>query len=148
MGKNFISLKEGDKLYCISMIDSDIQEIKNHCMQEKTVTGIIRTADMSRIMIRLQGGDAIYTNTDSSYHVRNTKPEDEINLSFDIYSTSKETCVEEAQRLVYEKLKVLDIIRKRVSESETGLLLAGSALELIDTKEEELTEEFASMALC
>jgi hypothetical protein len=117
-------------------------------MQEKTVTGIIRTADMSRIMIRFQGGDAIYTNTDSSYHVRNTKPEDEINLSFDIYSTSKETCVEEAQRLVYEKLKVLDIIRKRVSESETGLLLAGSALELIDTKEEELTEEFASMALC
>ena len=130
------------------MVDSDIKEVKNHCMQEKTVTGIIRTADIGRIMIRFQGGDAIYTNTDSSYHVRNTKLEDEINLSFDIYSTSKETCVEEAQRLVYEKLKNLEIIRKRVSESETGLLLADAALELIDTTEEELTEEFASMALC
>ena len=148
MEKKLIELKEGDKLYCIGVIESDIQEINSHCMQEKTITRVIRTIDMLRVVLVLDDNTTIQSTINATLYVDYLKPNDEINLSFKVYSTSKEKCVEEAQRLIYERLKTLDIIKRRVRESETGLLLADAALELIDTKEEEeLTEELASMAL-
>ena len=43
---------------------------------------------------------------------------------------------------------ILSLIKKRANESETGLLLAQAALDVVEEEQEEVSlEEFASMAL-
>jgi hypothetical protein len=73
--------------------------------------------------------------------------QDEVNLTFNIYATTKAEAVEKAQELVERKIKILGLIKNRVNEAETGLILAETVLDMIDTTEEPSLEEFASMAL-
>ena len=46
------------------------------------------------------------------------------------------------------KLKMLGLIKRRLNEAETGLILADATLDQVDLTEEPSLEEFAEMALC
>ena len=60
----------------------------------------------------------------------------------------KKEAVEKAQEFISMKLKMLGLIKRRISEAETGLILADATLDQVDLTEEPSLEEFAEMALC
>lgn len=146
--KKFIDLREGDTIYWISMTDSELNEAFGTSLKKLETSGLIRTTDMYSISVRTKGGTFFTTSPNNTFHINRINQQDEVNLSFEVYATTREEAIEEAQKLVAQRLKTLDIIKRRVNESETGLLLADAALDALSEEEEEPSlEEFASMAL-
>lgn len=148
--KTFGSIKEGDELYCIKMDDSVILDNNdNQIIQKVKVDRVVRHTDPIRTSIGI-GRDFFTVNTNDSLHTEKKKIQDEVCLSFAIYSTSRERAIEEAMTLVYNRLKILESIKRRLAESETALLISDSLLEnldMVEEEEEQSLEEFASMAL-
>ena len=148
MGKKFIELKEGDIIYAISLHESEMIESFGSGLRKLEIDSIIRTTDMFRIQVRTKGGTSFTVNPNVNTHIVRKDENDEVNLTFDVYATSKDNAIEEAQREIASRLRTLALIKRRVGESETGLLLADAALDAISQEEDEPTlEEFASMAL-
>ena len=146
--KKFIDLREGDTIYWISMTDSELNEAFGTSLKKLETSGLIRTTDMYSISVRTKGGTFFTTSPNNTFHINRINQQDEVDLSFEVYATTREEAIEEAQKLVAQRLKTLDIIKRRVNESETGLLLADAALDALSEEEEEPSlEEFASMAL-
>ena len=146
--KKFIDLKEGDTIYWISMTDSELNEAFGTSLKKLETSGLIRTTDMYSISVRTKGSTFFTTSPNNTFHINRINQQDEVDLSFEVYATTREEAIEEAQKLVAQRLKTLDIIKRRVNESETGLLLADAALDTLSEEEEEPSlEEFASMAL-
>ena len=146
--KKFIDLREGDTIYWISMTDSELNEAFGTSLKKLETSGLIRTTDMYSISVRTKGGTFFTTSPNNTFHINRINQQDEVDLSFEVYATTREEAIEEAQKLVAQRLKTLDIIKRRVNESETGLLLADAALDTLSEEEEEPSlEEFASMAL-
>lgn len=146
--KKFIDLKEGDIIYHISMTDSELNEAFGTCLKKLEFAGMIRTTDMYSLSIRTKGGTFFTTRPNVTFYINRINQQDEVNLSFEVFATTREEAIEEAQKLVTERLRTLNIIKRRLNESETGLLLADTALDTLSTEEEEPSlEEFASMAL-
>lgn len=148
--KKFTQLNKGDTIYRISMTDSELWEVKGSCITELEVENIMRStegAPIYKISIRTLGGSYITVHPNVSSHIILKDQNDEINLSFDAYATTKEEVVEEAQKAISDKMRIIGIIKRRANESETALILADASLDNTDTKEEQSLEEFASMAL-
>lgn len=149
--KYFKDVREGDTLYCISMSESMLDEDGDSCLQRFIVKSTEGNA-YGTVMITGKmedGGIKTFSpRSESTSHVIKERENDEINLSFIVYASTKEEAVEEATRLIYEKKRILSIIRNRISECETGLLFAEASLDAVDIDEEPSLEEFASMALC
>ena len=133
--KKFIDLKEGDTLYMIKMDDCELEE----GIKRMEVSGILRTTDMYSISIRTKEG--------KFFSVKNVN--DEINLTFEVIATTKAEAISNARLLVDDKSKLFSIIKRRVNDAETSLILADASLDVLEKeKEEEISlEEFASMAL-
>lgn len=148
MGKKFIDLKMGDTIYWLSMEESEFKEFNGSCVKRLTFDNAIRTTDMYSMSIRTKGGTYFSVSPTSDVYLSMTSYNDEINLSFDIYATSIEAAVEKAREVIHERMDILSLIKKRANESETGLLLAQAALDVVEEEQEEVSlEEFASMAL-
>ena len=147
MKKKIVDLKEGDVIYHISMGDSELNEKNGTCMQELTVENIVKSFSINSTSVRASGNTFFTTDPENSVYIKRIDYQDEIDLSFEIYATTKEEAVEEAQKLVLGRLRTLDLIKKRINESETGLMIAEASLNFVDTTEEQSLEEFASMAL-
>ena len=148
--KKFTKLQEGDPLYRVSMSDSELWEVRGDCITELRVSKVLRTTEgppIYKLTIKTEGGSLITVHPSDSSHTVIKDINDEVNLSFDIYATTKEGVVEEAQKVISDKLRLIGIIKRRVNESETALILADAALEAADKSEEPSLEEFASMAL-
>ncbi len=145
--KKFIDLKEDDTVYWISMVDSEIQEAFGTSLKTLKVSGLVRSTNMYTISVRTKGGTFFTVEPNKSAHVLRINQKDEVDLSFEVYATTKEEAVEKAREEILGRLRELVIIKKRVNESETGLLLAEATLDNVDTSEETSLEEFASMAL-
>ena len=149
--KYFKDVREGDTLYRISMSESMLDEDGDSGLQRFIVKSTEGNA-YGTVMITGKmedGGISTFSpRSESTSHVIKERENDEINLSFIVYASTKEEAVEEATRLIYEKKRILSIIRNRISECETGLLLAEASLDAVDIDEEPSLEEFASMALC
>ena len=148
--KTFTKLQEGDHIYRVSMSDSELWEVRGSCITELKVEKIMRTtegAPIYKISLKTEGGTLITVHPNDSSHTVMKDINDEVNLSFDVYSTTKELAVEAAQKAISDKLRIISIIKRRVNESETALILADAALEAADKSEEPSLEEFASMAL-
>jgi hypothetical protein len=143
--KKFIDLKEGDSLYKIKMTDCELGE----GVEQLEVSGIIRTTDMYSISIRTKEGGFFTTQPSKTSYISVKNVNDEVNLSFDVISTTKAEAIDDARRLVDDKSKLLGLIKRRINDAETTLILADASLEVLE-KEAELEpslEEFASMAL-
>ena len=145
--KKFANIREGDTIYWISMKDSELNETSGTCLKELEVSGIIRSTNVFMLSIRTKGGTFFTTSSEKTVHVQLNNEQDEINLSFDVYATTKEEAVDKALEEINRKENLLGLIKKRLNESETGLLLANTTLSTIDTEEEPSLEEFAAMAL-
>ena len=149
MGKKFIDLKMGDPIYWLSMEDSEFKESDGSCVKRLEFDNAIRTADMYSMSIRTKGGTYFTVSPTSDVYLSMANYNDEINLSFDVYATNIEAAVEKAREVIHERTNVLSLIKKRANESETGLLLAQAALDVVEEQQDEVSlEEFASMALC
>ena len=143
--KKFIDLNEGDSLYKIKMTDCELGE----GVEQLEVSGIIRTTDMYSISIRTKEGGFFTTQPSKTSYISVKNVNDEVNLSFDVISTTKAEAIDDARRLVDDKSKLLGLIKRRINDAETTLILADASLEVLE-KEAELEpslEEFASMAL-
>jgi hypothetical protein len=148
MGKNFINLKMGDTIYWLSMEDSEFNESDGSCIKKLIFDNAIRTADMFSMSIRTKNNTYFSVNPTTDVCLLMTNYNDEINLSFDIYATSVEAAVNKAREVIHDRNNVLSLIKKRVNESETGLLLAQASLDMVEEQQDEVSlEEFASMAL-
>lgn len=148
MGKKFIDLKMGDTIYWMSMEESEFKEFNGSCIKRLEFDNAIRTADMYSMSIRTKGGTYLSVSPTSDVYLSMANYNDEINLSFDIYTTSIEAAVEKAREIIHERMGILSLIKKRANESETGLLLAQAALDVVEEEQDEVSlEEFASMAL-
>lgn len=148
MGKKFIDLKMGDTIYWLSMEESEFKEFSGSCVKRLTFDNAIRTTDMYSMSIRTKGGTYLNVSPTSDVYLSMASYNDEINLSFDIYATNIEAAVEKAREVIHERMGILSLIKKRANESETGLLLAQAALDVVEEEQEEVSlEEFASMAL-
>lgn len=146
--KNFIDLKMGDPIYCLSMEDSEFKEFNGKCLKRLIFDNAIRTTDMYSMSIRTKGGTYFSVSPTSDVYLSILNQNDEVNLSFDIYATNIESAVDKAREVIAERMGILSLIKKRLNESETGLLLAEAALDVVEEEEEEQSlEEFASMAL-
>jgi len=148
MGKKFIDLKMGDPIYWLSMEESEFKEFNGSCVKRLTFDNAIRTTDMYSMSIRTKGGTYLSVSPTSDVYLSMTNYNDEINLSFNIYATNIEAAVEKAREVIHKRMGTLSLIKKRANESETGLLLAQAALDVVEEEQEEVSlEEFASMAL-
>lgn len=147
MKKKIIDLEKGDVIYHISMDESELDEKGGTCLKRLTVENVIKSVSINSISVRASGNSFFTTDPENTVYVKRNNYQDEIDLSFDIYATTKEEAVEQAQKLVTERLRTLTLIRKRIGESETGLMIADASLEVVDIEEEPSLEEFASMAL-
>ena len=146
--KKFIELKEGDTLYMVKMNDCELEE----GIKELTVDGIIRTTDMYSISIRTKEGKFFTTQPTMSSFVSVNNVNDEVNLTFEAIATTMAEVLDRSRTLVDDKTKLLSLIKRRVNDAETTLILADASLEVLE-REAELEpsepslEEFASMAL-
>jgi len=148
MAKKFIDLKMGDPIYWLSMEDSEFKESNGKSLKKLVFDNAIRTTDMYSMSIRTKGGTFFSVSPTSDVYLSMANYNDEVNLSFDIYATTVEAAVEKAREVIHERMGILSLIKKRVNESETGLLLAEASLDVIEEEEDEMSlEEFASMAL-
>ena len=148
MAKKFIDLKIGDPIYWLSMEDSEFKDFNGSCVKRLEFDNAIRTTDMYSMSIRTKGGAYFSVSPTSDVYLSVVNYNDEINLSFDIYATSIETAVEKAREIIHDRMNILSLIKKRANESETGLLLAQAALDVVEEEQDEVSlEEFASMAL-
>ena len=148
MAKKFIDLKMGDPIYWLSMEESEFKEFNGSCVKRLTFDNAIRTTDMYSMSIRTKGGTYLSVSPTSDVYLSMTNYNDEINLSFNIYATNIEAAVEKAREVIHKRMGTLSLIKKRANESETGLLLAQAALDVVEEEQEEVSlEEFASMAL-
>ena len=148
MGKKFIDLKMGDTIYWLSMEESEFKEFNGSCVKRLTFDNAIRTTDMYSMSIRTKGGTYFSVSPTSDVYLSMENYNDEINLSFDIYATNIEAAMEKAREVIHKRMGTLSLIKKRANESETGLLLAQAALDVVEEEQEEVSlEEFASMAL-
>jgi hypothetical protein len=148
MAKKFIDLKMGDPIYWLSMEDSEFKEFNGKSLKKLVFDNAIRTTDMYSMSIRTKGGTFFSVSPTADVYLSMANYNDEVNLSFDIYATTVEAAVEKAREVIYERMGTLSLIKKRVNESETGLLLAEASLDVIEEEEDEMSlEEFASMAL-
>ena len=147
MKKKIIDLEKGDVIYHISMDESELDEKGGTCLKRLTVENVIKSVSINSISVRASGNSFFTTDPENTVYVKRNNYQNEIDLSFDIYATTKEEAVEQAQKLVTERLRTLTLIRKRIGESETGLMIADASLEVVDIEEEPSLEEFASMAL-
>ena len=145
--RKFIDLKAGDTIYWLSMEDSTLKESDNSCMKRIEFDDAICTEDMYSMSIRTKGGTYFSASPTSDVCISMQNYNDEVNLSFDIYATNMEAAIEKAREVIAERMKILPVIKRRVNESETGLLLAEAALDAIEEENEPSLEEFASMAL-
>lgn len=143
--KKFIDLKEGDSLYKIKMTDCELGE----GVEQLEVSGIIRTTDMYSISVRTKEGGFFTTQPSKTCYISVKNVNDEVNLSFDVIATTKAEAIDEARRLVDDKSKLLGLIKRRINDAETTLILADASLEVLEreTELEPSLEEFASMAL-
>ena len=147
--KKLIELQEGDTIYCISMTECELNDnATGTCLRELQVNGCIRSTDGFSVSIRTIGGIFFTGKNNDTSVVSQENVQDEINLSFNVYATTKEEAVEKSQELVASKLRLLGLIKRRINEAETGLILADASFDAIDITEEPSLEEFASMALC
>lgn len=145
--KKLIDLREGDTVYWISMVECEINDIVS-VVRELQVSGTIRSTDGFNVSVRTFGGTFFSGKNDDTCVTTQDNVQDEINLSFDVYATTKEEAVEKAQEFIARKLKLLGLIKRRLNEAETGLILADAMLDQVDLTEEPSLEEFAEMALC
>lgn len=145
--KKLIDLREGDTVYWISMVECEINDIVS-VVRELQVSGTIRSTDGFNVSVRTFGGTFFSGKNDDTCITTQDNVQDEINLSFDVYATTKEEAVEKAQEFIARKLKLLGLIKRRLNEAETGLILADAMLDQVDLTEEPSLEEFAEMALC
>ena len=148
MKKKIIDLEKGDVIYHISMDESELDEKGGTCLKRLTVENVVKSFSINSVSVRTNGNNFFTTDPENTVYVKRIDYQDEINLSFEIYATTKEEAVEQAQKLVTERLRTLTLIKKRIGESETGLMVADASLEIVDIEEEPSLEEFASMALC
>lgn len=145
--KTLIELREGDTVYWISMVECELNDIVS-VVRELQVNGIIRSTDGFNVSVRTVGGTFFSGKNGETCVTTQDNVQDEINLSFDVYATTKEEAVEKAQEFISMKLRMLGLIKRRISEAETGLILADATLDQVDLTEEPSLEEFAEMALC
>ena len=145
--KKLIDLREGDIVYWISMVECELNNIVS-AVRELQVSGTIRSTDGFSVSVRTVGGTFFTGKNDDTCVTAQDNVQDEINLSFDVYATTKEEAVEKAQEFIASKLKILGLIKRRLNEAETGLILADATLDQVDLTEEPSLEEFAEMALC
>lgn len=145
--KKLIDLREGDTVYWISMVECEINDIVS-VVRELQVSGTIRSTDGFNVSVRTFGGTFFTGKNDDTCVTTQDNVQDEINLSFDVYATTKEEAVEKAQGFIASKLRLLGLIKRRLNEAETGLILADATLDQVDLTEEPSLEEFAEMALC
>ncbi len=145
--KKFIDLKEGDIVYWISMVDSEIQEAFDTCIKALKVSSIVRSTNVYSISVRTDGGTFFTAEPNKSVHVLRINQNDEIDLSFEVYATTKEEAVDKARDEIIGRIRELALIKRRANEAETGLLLAEATLDNVDLSEKTSAEEFASMAL-
>lgn len=145
--KKLIDLREGDTVYWISMVECELNDIVS-VVRELQVSGTIRSTDGFSVSVRTFGGTFFSGKNDDTCVTTQDNVQDEINLSFDVYATTKEEAVEKAQEFIARKLRMLGLIKRRLSEAETGLILADATLDQVDLTEEPSLEEFAEMALC
>lgn len=148
MAKKFSELKRDDTIYCVSMSSSDVDEVYGSCLRELRVKDVSRVEESLSKLIVLAGTFVFTTSADLSSFTRITDLDDEVDLSFEAFATTKELAVEEAMKTIQQRLNNLELIKKRLNESETGLVLATAALEAVDTTEQITEKEFAEMALC
>lgn len=143
--KKFIDLKEGDTLYMIRMDDCELEE----GIKRMEVSGILRTTDIYSISIRTKEGKFFTTAPTKTCYISVKNVNDEINLTFEVIATTKAEAISNARLLVDDKSKLFSIIKRRVNDAETSLILADASLDVLEKeKEEEISlEEFASMAL-
>ena len=148
MAKKFIDLKIGDPIYWLSMEESEFNDFNGSCIKRLEFDNAIRTTDMYSMSIRTKGGTYFSVSPTSDVYLSMANHNDEINLSFNIYATTIEAAVEKAREIIHERMGILSLIKKRANESETGLLLAQAALDVVEEQQDEVSlEEFASMAL-
>ena len=145
--KKLIDLREGDTVYWISMVECELNDIVS-VVRELQVSGTIRSTDGFSVSVRTFGGTFFSGKNDDTCVTTQDNVQDEINLSFDVYATTKEEAVEKAQEFIARKLRMLGLIKRRLNEAETGLILADATLDQVDLTEEPSLEEFAEMALC
>lgn len=145
--KKLIDLREGDTIYWISMVECELNDIVS-VVRELQVSGTIRSTDGFSVSVRTFGGTFFSGKNDDTCVTTQDNVQDEINLSFDVYATTKEEAVEKAQEFIASKLRMLGLIKRRLNEAETGLILADATLDQVDLTEEPSLEEFAEMALC
>lgn len=145
--KKLIDLREGDTIYWISMVECELNDIVS-VVRELQVSGTIRSTDGFNVSVRTFGGTFFSGKNDDTCVTTQDNVQDEINLSFDVYATTKEEAVEKAQEFITRKLRMLGLIKRRLNEAETGLILADATLDQVDLTEEPSLEEFAEMALC
>lgn len=145
--KKLIDLREGDTIYWISMVECELNDIVS-VVRELQVSGTIRSTDGFSVSVRTFGGTFFSGKNDDTCVTTQDNVQDEINLSFDVYATTKEEAVEKAQEFIARKLRMLGLIKRRLNEAETGLILADATLDQVDLTEEPSLEEFAEMALC
>lgn len=145
--KKLIDLREGDTIYWISMVECELNDIVS-VVRELQVSGTIRSTDGFNVSVRTFGGTFFSGKNDDTCVTTQDNVQDEINLSFDVYATTKEEAVEKAQEFIARKLRMLGLIKRRLNEAETGLILADATLDQVDLTEEPSLEEFAEMALC
>lgn len=145
--KKLIDLREGDTVYWISMVECEINDVVS-TVRELQVSGIVRSIDGFNVSVRTVGGTFFTGKNDNTCVTTQDNVQDEINLSFDVYATTKEEAVEKAQEFITSKLRLLALIKRRLNEAETGLILADAMLDQVDLTEEPSLEEFAEMALC
>lgn len=145
--KKLIDLREGDTVYWISMVECELNDMVS-IVRELQVNSTIRSTDGFNVSVRTVGGTFFAGRNDDTCVTTQDNVQDEINLSFDVYATTKEEAVEKAQEFIASKLRLLGLIKRRLNEAETGLILADATLDQVDLTEEPSLEEFASMALC
>ena len=114
MKKKIIDLEKGDVIYHISMDESELDEKNGTCMQELTVENIVKSFNINSISIRASGNTFFTTDPENSVYIKRIDYHNEIDLSFEIYATTKEEAVEEAQKLVIGRLKTLELIKKSI----------------------------------
>ena len=149
--KTFKNLNRGDKIYMILVKDSQLMEDNNIPIKELTFDYIGKNSDVGvyRMLVTTEEQITFSTTPDSTFHISITNPSDQTNLGFKIFATTKKIAVEEAIKLIKDKVNSLGTLRKEINKSEINLLIAQSALKSTDTEEEiELSESFAEMALC
>ena len=147
MNGKFIYLNNGDKIYCLKMIDYSIVKLNARDFYNTVKTKSVKVLSESYLDVVLENGETIFPNINNKAHTIISHDDDV--TTHRIYATSVNALLEAAGECLRNKIVS---IRTEIDTLKTKELKAINTMtKILEAQRENettiTTEEFATMAL-